>query len=90
MPTVRFEPIGGQQEEAPQAQEPEEEKAEPYSDEWEPEYEQPMGEYVPAPPIVFKPKSRLRELKRQLVNGPEKQYYIQLEKGLGKLQVEEQ
>lgn len=85
--TVRFEPIGGQQEEAPQAQEPEEEKAEPYSDEWEPEYEQPMGEYIPAPPIVFKPKSRLRELKRQLVNGPEKQYYIQLEKGLGKLQV---
>ena len=84
--TVRFEPIGGQQEEAPQVQEPEEEKTEPYSAEWEPEYEQPMGEYVPAPPIVFKPKSRLRELKRQLVNGPEKQYYIQLEKGMGKLQ----
>jgi len=84
--TVRFEPIGSQQEEAPREEEPEEEKAEPYSDEWEPEYEQPMGEYVPAPPIVFKPRSRLRELKRQLVNGPEKQYYIQLEKGLGKLQ----
>jgi hypothetical protein len=85
--TVRFEPIGDpREEEEPAPQEPEEEKAEPYSDEWEPEYEQPMGEYVPAPPIVFKPKSRLRELKRQLVNGPEKQYYIQLEKGLGKLQ----
>ena len=86
--TVRFEPIGDpREEEEPAPQEPEEEKAEPYSDEWEPEYEQPMGEYVPAPPIVFKPKSRLRELKRQLVNGPEKQYYIQLEKGMGKLQV---
>ena len=85
--TVRFEPIGEQAPVAPVEEEPEEEKTEPYSDEWEPEYEQPMGEYVPAPPIVFKPKSRLRELKRQLVNGPEKQYYLELERGLGKLQV---
>ena len=63
------------------------EKAEPYSEGWEPEYEQPIGEYVPPQPIVFRPRSRLRELKRQLVAGPEKRYYELAEIGLGKLQV---
>ena len=71
---------------APITEEPEEQKAEPFSEGWEPEYEQPIAEYVPAPPIVFKPKSRLREIKRKLVTGPEKEYYIQLEQGFGKLQ----
>ncbi len=65
----------------------EEEKAEPYSSEWEPEYEQPIAEYVPPRPIMFHPRSRLRELKRKLVAGPEKQYYALSEKGLGRLQV---
>ncbi len=59
----------------------------PYSQEWEPEYEQPIGDYVPAPPIIFQPRSRLQELKRQLVAGPERLYYDLLEKGNGKLQV---
>ena len=63
------------------------EKAEPYSEGWEPEYEQPIGEYVPPQPIVFRPRSRLRELKRKLVAGPEKRYYELAEIGLGKLQV---
>ena len=54
---------------------------------WEPEYEQPMGEYVPPQPIQFRPRSRIRELKRQLVNGPEKRYYELAEKGLGKMQI---
>ncbi len=62
------------------------EKTEPYSSEWEPEYEQPIAEYVPPRPIVFHPRSRLQELKRKLVSGPEKQYYALSEKGLGKLQ----
>lgn len=62
------------------------EKAEPYSKDWEPEYEQPIGEYVPPQPIVFRPRSRLRELKRKLVAGPEKRYYELAEIGLGKLQ----
>lgn len=60
---------------------------EPFSEKWEPEYEQPMGEYKPPQPIIFHPRSRLRELKRKLVAGPEKQYYALSEKGLGKLQV---
>ena len=65
---------------------PEEPRAEPYSESWEPEYEQPMGEYVIPEPIVFRPKSRLRELKRKLVAGPEKRYYDLSELGLGRLQ----
>lgn len=62
------------------------EKAEPYSENWEPEYEQPIGEYVPPQPIVFHPRSRLRELKRKLVAGPERRYYELSEMGLGRLQ----
>ena len=34
---------------------PEEPRAEPYSESWEPEYEQPIGEYVIPEPIVFPP-----------------------------------
>lgn len=62
------------------------EAQEPFSDQWEPEYEQPMGEYIPPQPIVFRPVSRLRELKRKLVAGPEKRYYELSEAGFGKLQ----
>lgn len=58
----------------------------PFTASWEPEYDQPMGEYVPPKPIAFPDRSRLRNLKRKLVEGPEKQYYVLLEKGLGKLQ----
>ena len=64
-----------------------EETEEVFSDQWEPEYEQPMGEYVPPQPIIFHPQSRLRELKRKLVAGPEKRYYELSEIGLGKLQL---
>lgn len=85
--TVAFTPVGVQEEEEdfvmPQPVAP---KVEPYSQQWEPEYEQPIGEYAPSEPIVFRPKSRLHELKRKLVAGPEKRYYDLAEKGLGKLQ----
>lgn len=67
--------------------EPEQEQKEAFSDAWEPEYEQPIAEYVPPRPIVFHPRSRLHELKRKLIAGPEKQYYALAEKGLGKLQI---
>ena len=59
--------------------------AEPFSSEWEPEYEQPMGDYVPPEP--FKPRSRFQELKRKLIEGPEKRYYELTEQGGGKLQI---
>lgn len=73
-----------QEAEAPAA--PAEEKPEAFSENWEPEYEQPMGEYVPPRPIPFRPRSRLAELKRQLIAGPEKRYYELTEVGVGKLQ----
>lgn len=59
---------------------------EPFSEHWEPEYEQPMGEYIPPQPIQFHPRSRLRELKKKLIAGPEKRFYELTEKGVGKLQ----
>ena len=83
--TIRFTPVG---QEAPPIVPPTAPKgAEPFSAEWEPEYEQPMGEYIPAEPIVFRTKSRLSELKRKLVAGPERRYYALLEQGLGKYQI---
>lgn len=63
-----------------------EEQEEPYAAGWEPEYEQPIGEYVPPRPIQFHPPSRLRELKRQLVAGPERRYYVLSGAGIGKVQ----
>ncbi len=85
--TVAFTPIGEQEPEEPVFIPPEEPKTEPYSSEWEPEYEDPMGEYIPPEPIVFRPKSRLQELKKKLIAGPEKRYYELTELGLGKLQL---
>ena len=61
--------------------------SEPFSKHWEPEYEQPIGEYIPPQPIAFQPRSRLRELKKKLIEGPEKRFYELSEKGVGKLQV---
>lgn len=85
--TIAFTPIKAEQEEPEPAYIlPQEPQTVPYSDEWEPEYEQPMGEYVPPEPIVFRPKSRLRELKKKLIAGPEKRYYELTEMGFGKLQ----
>lgn len=66
--------------------EAEEEKA-AFTGQWEPEYEQPMGEYVPPKPIVFPTRAESRDMKRKLVIGPEKKYYELTEKGLGKLQL---
>ena len=63
------------------------EGAEPFGTDWEPEYEQPIGEYTPPEPIVFRPRSQLRDLKRKLVAGPERRYYALAEQGLGKLQI---
>lgn len=61
-------------------------KEEPYSENWEPEYDQPIGEYIPPQPLVLHPRSKLHELKRKLVAGPERRYYEINEKGFGKLQ----
>lgn len=61
-------------------------RTEAFTERWEPEYDQPMGKYVPPQPIQFQPKSRLQELKKKLVAGPEKRFYQLSELGVGKLQ----
>lgn len=47
----------------------------------------PEEEFVAPAPIVFTPRSRLKELKKKLVAGPEKRYYELEGQGLGSLQV---
>ena len=75
--TQRFTPVG----------EPAAGTPEPFSANWEPEYDQPIGEYTPPEPIIFRPRSRLGELKRKLMEGPEQRYYALSEQGVGKLQI---
>jgi len=85
--TIRLDPVAQPEEDQGEPERPPvPEKAEPFSENWEPEYEQPIGEYVPPQPIIFRPRSRLRELKRKLVAGPERRYYEINEIGFGKLQ----
>lgn len=78
--TVRFRAVSEQPEP------PIPEGAEPFSAGWEPEYDAPMGEYVPPEPIQFRPRSRLSELKQAIAEGPERRYYELAQQGLGKLQ----
>ena len=44
-------------------------------------------DFIAPPPIPFAPRSRLRELKKQLVAGPERRYYELSEIGVGRLQI---
>ena len=50
------------------------------------EYDQ-QASFVAPQPIIFLPRSRLRELKRKLIAGPEKRYYDLSEQGIGRLQI---
>ena len=51
-----------------------------------PKEQTPDEEIVAPPPILLHPRSRLRELKKKLVAGPEKRYYELSEIGLGRVQ----
>lgn len=87
--TTVFQPVRipeeAEDEPAPAPPEP---QVEPFSEEWEPEYEAPMGDYPISEPIPFRPpKSRLSELREKLISGPEKHYYILMEQGHFKLQL---
>ena len=44
-------------------------------------------DFIAPPPNPFVPRSRLRELKKKLVAGPEKRYYDLTEIGVGRLQI---
>lgn len=87
--TVAFTPVSDAEAAAQPADHGSEipEGAEPFSAGWEPKYEEPIGEYVPPQPIVFRPHSRLQEMKKKLIAGPERRYYALIEEGVGKLQV---
>ena len=85
--TVRLDDLSGIMGEAPDFAEPLHEETKPIGSIWdEVEPEQTAGEATIPAPIVFRPKQRLRDLKRELIAGPEKRYYELSEMGVGKLQ----
>ena len=78
------EPVKEEEEPVQEYAPPPKKKAEPFTGQWEAKLEQPDS-FIPATPIPFRPNNRLRELKRKLVNGPERRYYELTEKGTGRL-----
>lgn len=60
-------------EEMPPLEEPEE--AEPFSDAWQPQYDEPIGHYESQEPIPFPQKNRTKLLREKLVAGPEKRFH---------------
>lgn len=77
--TIRMDPLPEQ----PALDEPEEDVKEYIG----PQEQKQEEEIVPPTPILQHPRSRLRELKRKLVTGPEKRYYELTEVGFGRLQL---
>lgn len=73
--------------EEPDIPAPKQPAVEPFSADWEPEYEEPMGNYTPRQPIVFQSRDRLRQLREKLVAGPEKRYYALAEAGITPLRL---
>ena len=51
------------------------EQIEPFSENWEPEYDEPIADYIPPEKVIEHPHSRMRAIKRKLMAGPEKRYY---------------
>ena len=52
-----------------------EKKIEPFSEAWEPDYEEPIADYIPPEKVIEHPRSRMRQIKRKLLAGPGKRYY---------------
>jgi len=78
--TMAFKPIGDEN------LEQQETAAEPFDQDWEPEYLESDEDFQIPEPVIHRPKSRLRELRQKLVSGPEQRYYALSEQGVGKLQ----
>lgn len=78
--TMSFEPINpellSQQEQAQEAA---------FTDSWEPQYTDSDDDFQIPEPVIQRPKSRLKELRQKLVQGPEQRYYALSERGAGKL-----
>lgn len=76
--TQRFNPLDTPPDPEPEPEPvapPKEPQVEPFSESWEPEYEEPMGNYPIREPIRFESRDKLRLLREKLVQGPEKRYY---------------
>ena len=69
------------------AMEKEIQKIEPFSENWEPEYDEPIADYIPPEKVIEHPRSRMRDIKRKIIAGPEKRYYELSGKGAAKLQL---
>lgn len=86
--TQRFQPLETAEEDQPepviQTQVP---QVEPFSESWEPEYEEPMGNYPTREPIRFESRDKLRLLREKLVQGPEKRYYELAQTGTAALRL---
>ena len=76
-----------EEEYSPLAEEEFDPEVEPFSEEWEPEYDEPMGDYPTPEPIRFHHKARQKELRAKLVAGPEHLYYTLTELGVGRLRL---
>lgn len=58
---------------------------EPYTASWEPEYDAPMGDYVPQEPIIFPQKNASQTLQQKLAEGSDHQYQKLNKSTLGQL-----
>jgi len=88
--TVRLDDLSGITGEVPKFTQPLDDETRPIGSIWDEaeRAEDEDEEEVTIPtPIIFRPKQRLRELKRELIAGPEKRYYELAEIGVGKLQL---
>ena len=85
--TVRLDDLDDIPSEMPELTASMNEKTQPIGSVWDAvEPEQAENEATIPAPIVFHPKQRIRDLKRELIAGPEKRYYELAEMGVGKLQ----
>lgn len=88
--TRRFQPVESQ-EEAPRESAFDDTRripaVEPFSENWEPEYEEPMGAYPQKEPIRFPGRDQMRVLREKLVAGPEKRYYDLAQSGVTSLRL---
>ena len=69
------------------AMEKEIQKIEPFSENWEPEYDEPIADYIPPEKVIEHPRSRMRSIKRKIIAGPERRYYELAGRGGVKLQL---
>ena len=60
-------------------------KIEPFSEGWEPEYDEPIADYIPPEKVIEHPRSRMRSMKRKIMAGPEQRYYELNSQGAAKL-----